>query len=195
MIAERSRQPHRRLALAGLLAAALAGCGMSGGTRPPAGVTRLFGPAPVAHGCAEHRGLPNARCTPGAIRSGVSLAAICSPGYSRSVRPPERYTEALKIAQIHAYNLPGPVHDYEEDHLVPLSIGGAPRDPANLWPQPRYGPHNAQQKDQLETWAARMACSHRMPLVRLQREIAHDWAALYRAAGGPRVLDGYPAGG
>ncbi len=33
---------------------------------------------------------------------------------------------------------------------MPLSIGGAPRDPHNLWPEPRTGPNNAEQKDQLE---------------------------------------------
>jgi len=25
--------------------------------------------------------------------------------------------------------------DYEEDPLVPLCLGGAPQDPANLWPE------------------------------------------------------------
>ena len=33
--------------------------------------------------------------------------------------------------------------DYEEDHLIPLELGGAPRDPNNLWPEPRYGNKNA----------------------------------------------------
>ena len=64
---------------------------------------------------------------------------------------------------------------------MPLSIGGAPRDPRNLWPEPRNGPNNAEQKDQLETWAARMACAGRIPLGRLQHEMASDWTALYRA--------------
>jgi hypothetical protein len=145
--------------------------------------------------CVEHHGLPDPRCTPGAIRSGVSLATICAFGYSRSVRPPESYTEPLKLRQMRAYNLPGRARDYEEDHLVPLSIGGAPRDPANLWPEPRSGPYNAGQKDELESWAARTACAGRIPLARLQHEMAADWRALYRAAGGERVLRAYPPGG
>jgi len=145
--------------------------------------------------CAERDDLPDPRCTPGAIRSGVPLATICTYGYSRSVRPPESYTEPLKLRQMRAYHLPGSPRDYEEDHLVPLSIGGARRNPANLWPQPRSGPYNAEQKDEHETWAARMACAGRIPLRRLQHEMAADWIALYRATGGERVLRSYPPGG
>lgn len=145
--------------------------------------------------CVERNGLPDPRCTPGAVRPGVSLAAICAFGYSRRVRPPESYTEPLKLGQIRAYHLPGRVRDYEEDHLVPLSIGGAPRDPANLWPEPRYAPNSAARKDQLESWAARMACAGRIPLARLQHAMARNWTTLYRAAGGERVLGAYPPGG
>jgi hypothetical protein len=145
--------------------------------------------------CVEHGGLPDSRCTPGAIRPGVSLATICAFGYSRSVRPPESFTEPLKLAQMRAYGLPGSPGDYEEDHLVPLSIGGAPSDPRNLWPEPRTGPDNAEQKDQLESWAARMACTQQIPLAQLQHEMASNWIALYHAAGGERVLRAYPPGG
>lgn len=178
--------------LAGTLLILLAGCGSLPAGEDPA----ARWPAPsFGHGCVEHDGLPDARCTPGAVRAGVTLATICSYGYSRQVRPPESYTEPLKLAQMRAYNLPGPPRDYEEDHLVPLSIGGAPRNPANLWPEPRYGTNNALQKDHLETWTARMACAGRVPLARLQHAMASDWTRLYRAAGGERVLRFYPPGG
>jgi hypothetical protein len=182
----------RALPLALGAALLLAGCGPLPAGEDPA----ASWPAPASnHGCVEHDGLPDARCTPGAIRARVTLATICSYGYSRRVRPPQSYTEALKLTQIRAYHLPGRVRDYEEDHLVPLSIGGAPRNPANLWPEPRYGPNNAGEKDELETWAARMACAGRIPLARLQHEMARDWTVLYRAAGGERVLRLYPPGG
>jgi len=157
------------------------------GTRSPAFISERH--------CIERHGLPDSRCTPGAIRAEVSLATICAFGYSPSVRPPESYTELLKLRQMRAYGLPGSPSAYEEDHLVPLSIGGAPRDPRNLWPEPRHGPNNAEQKDQLETWVARMACTGRIPLSRLQHEMATDWIALYRAAGGERILRSYPPGG
>jgi len=42
------------------------------------------------------------------------------------------------------------MRDYEEDHLVPLEVGGNPHDPRNLWPEPLHGPWNARMKDRLE---------------------------------------------
>ena len=145
--------------------------------------------------CRGHDGLPDRRCTPGAVRADLSLQAICRYDYSRTVRPPEGYTEPLKLGQMRAYHLPGAPSAYEEDHLVALSIGGAPRDPANLWPEPRNGPYDAREKDQLETWVARTACSGRMPLAELQRDMAEDWTVLFRAAGGEHVLRAYRPGG
>jgi hypothetical protein len=191
----RPRTPRRRcrvLALAPVAAILFAGCGPLAGE----GSAGTSWPAPASsRACVEHHGLPDARCTPGAIRTGVTLATICSYGYSRRVRPRESYTEPLKLAQIRAYHLPGRVRDYEEDHLVPLSIGGAPRNPANLWPEPRYGPNSAVEKNQLESWAARMACAGRIPLARLQHAMARNWTALYRAADSEPVLRAYPPGG
>jgi hypothetical protein len=186
-------RPRQSLFVVVLIAVVFAGCGS---LRSREGSTSTRRPVVARSGeCVERRGLPDARCTPGAVRSGVSLGRICSYGYSRSVRPSEGYTETLKFQQMRAYHLSGSASQYEEDHLVPLSIGGAPRDPANLWPEPRIGPNNASEKDQLETWVARMACAGRIPLRVLQGEMAHDWARLYRAAGGERVLGSYPAGG
>lgn len=184
---------RRVYALAGMLLIPLAGCAGApvGSEEQPSSAGQR-----AAHTrCIERGGLPDPRCTPGAARSGVPLATICSYGYSRSVRPPESYTEPLKLRQMRAYGLTGPPSDYEEDHLVPLSIGGAPRDPRNLWPELRTGPSNAEQKDHLETWAVRMACAQRIPLARLQHQIASDWIAPHHAAGGERVLRFYPPGG
>jgi hypothetical protein len=94
-----------------------------------------------------------------------------------------------------AYGLPGRASEYEEDHLIALPIGGAPTDPTNLWPEPRRGFCNAGEKDQLERLAARMACARRIPLGRLQHEVATDCIALYRMSGGSVVPDAYSAGG
>lgn len=171
-----------------LLACGPGGCSFSYGSRAGnagslgdvGGRTSRLGEVSRAAGCEERGGLPDPRCTPGAVAVGVSLATICRYGYSRSVRPPESYTEQLKLRQMRGYGFAGPAGGYEEDHLVALSIGGAPRDPANLWPEPRGGEDNAGQKDRVETWAARMACSRRVSLGALQRAMARDWVALYR---------------
>lgn len=181
------RPPLTPAVLCLLSAVLLAGCS-------PPGTATDTPSARVPAQCVQHDGLPDRRCTPGAIRHGIGLATICAFGYSRSIRPPESFTEALKLAQIRAYHLPGPAHDYEEDHLVPLSIGGAPRDPRNLWPEPRSGPNNAEQKDRLESWAARAACARRIPLRALQHDMATDWTGLYRHLDGQHALRDYPPG-
>lgn len=94
----RAHAAHNRcrvLPLALAAALLLAGCGPLPAGEDPAASR----PAPASnHGCVEHDGLPDARCTPGAIRAGVTLATICSYSYSRGVRPPESYTEPLKLA-------------------------------------------------------------------------------------------------
>jgi hypothetical protein len=70
--------------------------------------------------------------------------------------------------------------DYEEDHLVPLCLAGAPQDPANLWPQPRFGEWNADRKDKLEARLCRLACDGKTPLAEARRDIATDWIAAYQ---------------
>ncbi len=48
----------------------------------------------------------------------------------------ESVTEPLKRLGMAAYNDPGPISGYEEDHLVAIEAGGSPSDPRNLWPEP-----------------------------------------------------------
>jgi hypothetical protein len=78
--------------------------------------------------------------TPGAYNRAVTQQTIqqtvCVHGYTRTIRPPESYTTDLKQQQINHRHLPGDTRDYEEDHMVPLALGGAPYAHSNLWPQP-----------------------------------------------------------
>lgn len=55
-------------------------------------------------------------------------------------------------------NLLGKAADYEEDHLVPLCVGGHPTDERNLWPETREGKWSAKFKDQLEASVCRAVC-------------------------------------
>jgi hypothetical protein len=73
-----------------------------------------------------------------------------------------------------------PIYDYEEDHLIPLELGGAPSDPHNLWPDPGASPNT---KDDVENAANRAVCDGRMALAQAQRAIAADWVALGRSLG------------
>lgn len=60
-------------------------------------------------------------------------ATICKAGWAKSVRPPQSYTSKLKRSQLPAG---ASMREFSEDHLMPIEIGGAPRDPANLRPVP-----------------------------------------------------------
>jgi hypothetical protein len=132
--------------------------------------------------------LPDDKATPGALYPAVTQAnihsTICRSGWSKSVRPPERFTENLKRRQL--YNPAGPYYApserlgaFEEDHRVPLSVGGAPADLRNLWPEPRFGVWNAEKKDRLEETIARMVCDGRMTLMEGQAVFLGDWTRGY----------------
>jgi len=80
----------------------------------------------------------------------------------------------------------------QEDHLIPLELGGHPRSERNLWPQPRGSPlfgHQAEKKDVLENALRKRVCAGAVGLREAQRAIAEDWPAAYRrfvlVEGGP----------
>ena len=124
--------------------------------------------------------LPDSLCTPGAADPRVTQAnittTICVSGYTATVRPPASYTDALKIAGMRDYGLTGTTADYEEDHLIPLELGGDPRDPRNLWPEPRRViAGQAEDKDAVENALHADVCAGRIALTDAQRRIAADW--------------------
>ena len=78
--------------------------------------------------------------TPGVLNADVTQASIdstiCVHGWTKTIRPPTSYTNALKRKQMHEYGVGGSLSDYQEDHLISLELGGHPTDPRNLWPEP-----------------------------------------------------------
>ncbi len=123
--------------------------------------------------------LPSPRLTPGATNPAVTQAdiheTICVPGYTRTIRPAERYTERLKRAGIRRYGYGDRrLRDYEEDHLISLELGGSPDSPRNLWPEPHHvvGAWGSYTKDRLETactaWSARAGSAWSGPSGRLR---------------------------
>ena len=137
-------------------------------------------------------GDPDPELTPGATNPAVTpatfRATICVAGWTATVRPPSSYTTALKREQIAAYGYSDArLADYEEDHLIPLELGGAPADPANLWPEP-YAvsladgtPDGARVKDQLEDRLHDLVCTGALGLATAQREITADWVRTWLA--------------
>jgi hypothetical protein len=130
--------------------------------------------------------LPDPVATPGAVNAAVTQenvkATICVPGWTKTIRPPASYTNKLKRRQMASgpYQSAGAPHDFEEDHLISLEIGGDPVDPRNLWPQHWAAPFGAHQKDQLENYLHRAVCAGRLTLAEAQAAAASDWIAAYK---------------
>lgn len=131
--------------------------------------------------------LPDPAVTPGAVDPTITqdniATTICVRGWTSLVRPPSRYTSELKRRQIRDLGYADSLmRDYEEDHLVPLALGGAPYAPQNLWPEPRYPVDGwgADRKDDLEVVLAALVCAGRVSLVDAQRAMASNWIAAYR---------------
>lgn len=125
-------------------------------------------------------GLPDPICTPGVADPRVTqaniLTTICVSGYTTKIRPSTAYTDALKAQQIKAYGYTDTnLADYEEDHLIPLEIGGHPTDPKNLWPEPLSGTYSATKKDGVENSLHNRVCSGLMTLGAAQAAIAKNW--------------------
>lgn len=136
------------------------------------------------NGPTPNGGLPNPHLTPGAFNPNANQGniheTICVPGYSRSIRPPESYTEALKRRQLREYGYRDQhIWHYEQDHLIPLSLGGSPTSPKNLWPEPRYGRWSAKRKDMLEFDLYKEVCNGQVSLHTAQQALLHDWPKAY----------------
>lgn len=140
-------------------------------------------PQVQAPGACHGRGtglmvLPDPACTPGAVDLAVTEQnidqTICRRGWTATIRPPESYTEELKREQMAAYDDAGSMSGYEEDHLIPLELGGAPSNPENLWPEPGASPNP---KDRVEDALNAAVCDGRLRLTVAQHEIATNWIA------------------
>jgi hypothetical protein len=129
--------------------------------------------------------LPNPHLTPGAIDPRVTQAnigtTVCVRGYTKSVRPPVYYTNKLKKQQIREYGYRDTnPKNFQEDHLVPLSVGGHPTDPRNLWPEPRHSEWGAEKKDQLEFALYKAVCRGDVRLEDARNAFATNWIDAYK---------------
>jgi hypothetical protein len=130
--------------------------------------------------CHARLPFPDPNCTPGVVNPGVTqeniAQTICVPGYTRTIRPPGSYTNALKVRQIveYGYADTNPA-DYEEDHFIPLELGGHPTDPRNLWPEPHAAADGSAAKDKVENALHALVCSGTLTLEEAQRRISSDW--------------------
>jgi hypothetical protein len=116
--------------------------------------------------------LPDKKRTPGAlnprVRQSTIRKTICKSGWTTKIRPPVSYTNALKIKQMVLYEETGSPSEYEEDHFIPLELGGAPRNPKNLWPEPRS---QSKLSDPLENTLKRKVCRGLLQLAKARAAI------------------------
>jgi hypothetical protein len=137
---------------------------------------------------------PDPALTPGAADPRVTqdnlATTICRSGYTATVRPSTSVTTPIKKRAMASYGYASDdLASFELDHLVSLELGGAPSDPANLWPEPwstRGRRHVAKElgaegKDVIENRLHTLVCNRTVTLSDAQRRIATDWR---------RALDG-----
>ena len=109
--------------------------------------------------------------SPGVLNPDVTQAnidsTICLHGWTKTIRPPTSYTNALKRKQMREYGVGGSLSDYQEDHLVSLELGGHPTDPRNLWPEPYP---RASEVDSIENDLNDKVCAGELSLDDAQRK-------------------------
>lgn len=116
--------------------------------------------------------LPDSVGTPGAIETS-DTAIVCH----RTTKALRHVTLTMHKAIFAAYRIDYATRaGFEDDHVVSLELGGL-NDDANRWPQPYP---QAFSKDSVENWAHRQACSGKLSLAYIQRQMVSDWVVLYR---------------
>jgi hypothetical protein len=116
--------------------------------------------------------LPDKKRTPGVlnpkVRQSTIKKTICKSRWTTKIRPPVAFTNALKIKQMVLYEETGLPSEYEEDHFIPLELGGAPRNPKNLWPEPRS---QSKLSNPLENTLKRKVCKGLLKLAKARAAI------------------------
>jgi hypothetical protein len=140
---------------------------------PSASTSSQTATSPSSARCTSSRGLPDRRCTTGAVTR-ASRNAVCRGTYVRTnVRP------SVRDAVFASYGLRSTAAGYVVDHLVPLSLGGS-NAAANLWPQ-AGGKLGYREKNRVEIYLRNRVCSGRMTLQQARRSLTTDWTAVLRA--------------
>lgn len=144
-------------------------------------------------------GEPDPSLTPGWLNLAVTEANIkeniCKPGWTKTQRPNSSYTNDLKVEQIGEYKYKETaLSTYEEDHLIPLQLGGNPTDKRNLWPEPYTislpdgRAAGARVKDPYETRLKRQVCAGVVSLAEAQARIGVNWVHSYYGIAFPPAL-------
>ena len=149
-------------------------------------ILAIFASSNISNADSHVNYLPISSITPGALNPAVTqstiASTICVVGYTAKIRPSSSYTTALKKKQLATtYSRYGTIQTslVEEDHLIPLEIGGSPKDTRNLWPELWNGTWGAHKKDVLENKLHLMICARLITLAQAQQAFATNWIDAY----------------
>lgn len=95
---------------------------------------------------------------------------ICVPGWTKTIRPSSYTTNKIKQKMCNDLKI-SKCSDYILDHLLPLSVGGAPNDPGNFQLQTKAESYT---KDTLERTTKTEVCAGRLTLARGQAKFNKD---------------------
>jgi hypothetical protein len=137
----------------------------------------------VAH-IAAAQAVPQSLLNPDVTQQTLS-STVCLSGYTKSLRPSTTYTNGVKRRLMLEQGLDFDVKkdNFELDHIIPLALGGHPRNLNNLMLQPWDGHGGAKRKDRLEVKLQCLVCSGEVPLDVAQEAIWVDWQAAYSTYG------------
>lgn len=96
---------------------------------------------------------------------------ICVAGWTDTIRPSTSYTNKIKRDSL---PVGADISKYEGDHVLPLSLGGAPKNDEkhgliNIVPQPWRGQCGAYKKDVVERALHDQVCSGKITLKQAQK--------------------------
>lgn len=136
--------------------------------------------------CHINGSLPDHDCTPGAVFPDATKEKICVQGYSKTVR---NVSKSLRRKVFEAYGIPYPPEygTYENDHLIPLALGGN-NDIANLFPEAAEPYPGFKEKDVVENYLHEQVCAGNIALSAAQKQIADNWLLIYHNLD-PKVIE------
>lgn len=102
---------------------------------------------------------------------------VCVPGYTKTIRHRAKNLRLLKLALMAEAGLsPEAKAEFRLDHVLPLTLGGNPRDLTNLALQPLALSYR---KDRIERKLGCLVCTGQLSLQDAQNAILDDWQAAY----------------
>jgi hypothetical protein len=132
--------------------------------------------------------LPNPNLTPGATDPEVtetniqeSICKVTHFTWTEGHAPPASFLESIAKDQIKQYGYTDTnIRHYQMDHLIPLSLGGHPTDPKNIWPQVLIAKWSARRKDYLEEILHDKVCKGEIGLKEAQDLFRTNWVEAYK---------------